>query len=123
MKNLFKDDIADDVGFCCGIKFDDDDQPILADGSDGVNGIGNGVTTLGLLKFIELDLKTYKIRMYHIDGTYMLVHNGYPFIVFGRTDMSGHFFPISFILTTYDKEIYYNHFYKSLHKILVIVKI
>ena len=123
MKYLFKDVIAHYLGYCFGIKFNDDGQLILEDGSDGVNGIVIGVTTLDLLKFIELDLKTYKIRMYHIDGTYMLVHNGYPFIVFGRTDMSGHFFPISFILTTYDKEIYYNHFYKSLHKILVIVKI
>ena len=96
MKNLFKDDVADDVGFCFGINFDYDGQPILADGSDGVNYIGIGVTTLGLLKFIELDLKPYTIRMYHIDWTYRLVQNGYPLIILGRTDISGHFFPIAF---------------------------
>ena len=49
MKDLFKDDIADDLGFCFGIKFDDDGQSILADGSDGVNVIGIGVTTLGMM--------------------------------------------------------------------------
>ena len=76
MKNLFKDDLDDDDCFCFGIKFDDDGQPILEDGSDGVNSIVIGVTTLDLLKFNEFDLKTNTIRLYHIDGTYRLVQNG-----------------------------------------------
>ena len=71
IKSLFNDDIDDDIGFCFGIKFDYDGQPILA------------------------------------DGTYM----------------SGHFSQIAFMLTNYDEEIDYSHFYKYLHEILVKVKI
>ena len=39
-----KEDIADGLGFCFGIKFDENGQPILADGCDGVIGIVIGVT-------------------------------------------------------------------------------
>ena len=46
--------------------------------------IGIGLTTVGLLKFIELDFKAYTIRFYYIDWTYRLVQNGYPLIVFGK---------------------------------------
>ena len=76
MKYLFKDVIAHYLGYCFGIKFNDDGQLILEDGSDGVNGIVIGVTTLDLLKFIEFDLIPYTIRLNYIDGMHRLVQNG-----------------------------------------------
>ena len=50
------------------------------------------------------------------------MQNGYPLIVFSRTDMSGHFFPIAFMVTTYEKEIDFRQFYKLLASLQIRIR-
>jgi hypothetical protein len=46
-----------------------------------------GLTSLALLKKVSLDREHQTV--FHIDGTYKIVRNRFPLIVFGRSDVSG----------------------------------
>ena len=51
---------------------------------------------------------------YHIDGTYKLIRNQFPLLVFGRTEKQNKFHLIAFCITSHEKEEDFVHFYNGL---------
>lgn len=45
-----------------------------------------------------------KTGMFHIDGTYKLIKNGFPVIVLGVSDIQGVFHPIAFCISSNEDE-------------------
>ena len=63
-----------------------------------------------LLSYLDSNL----LGCYHVDGTYKLIRNKFPFIVFGRTDKQNQFHVIAFCITSHEKEEDFNRFYQGL---------
>ena len=42
--------------------------------------------------------------VFHIDGTYKLIQNRFPVMVFGVSDIAGEFHPIAYCITSHEKE-------------------
>ena len=53
----------------------------------------------------------------HIDGTYKITRNGFPLVVYGVTDIQGHFHPICFFVSSHENESDYKCFYDGLIKL------
>jgi hypothetical protein len=102
--------INPDKPFCFGSK--------MGDGSE-TNHLRVGISTIKLLKNIYQVSLDHEY-MYHIDTTYKLTKNGFPFIVFGYTDKSGHFFVIAFMLISHEEAVDFEWFYLSLKDIYKI---
>ncbi len=82
-KYLYRDDLGEDDPFMFGVTLDSEGKPHLDDGSSPEKALHVGITTKRLLREgVALD-----DALYHIDGTYKLVINGFPFIVFARSDL------------------------------------
>jgi hypothetical protein len=84
----------------------------MGDGSDD-NHLRIGISTITLLKNI-LRISADYDYMFHIDTTYKLTKNGFPFLVFGLTDKSGHFFVLAFMLISHEETVDFEWFYNSL---------
>ena len=52
--------------------------------------------------------------VFHIDGTYKLIRNGFPLIVFGVSDIQGSFPPIAFCVTSNEEVDDFTEFYKGI---------
>ena len=52
--------------------------------------------------------------VFHIDGTYKLVRNGFPIVVFGVSYIQGSFHPIAFCITSNEEEKDFTEFYKGI---------
>lgn len=68
------------------------------------------VTTKKLLSNLDSNL----CGSYHIDATYKLVKNGFPLLVFARTDAEHKIHPIAFCLSSHEQESDFNEFYRGL---------
>lgn len=79
----------------------------LGDGSDASH-FHLGITTKNLLKNIEI------CGMFHLDCTYKVLKYGFPLIVYGVTDITRKFHPISFMITSHEQENDFTHFWKSM---------
>jgi len=55
--------------------------------------------------------------VFHIDGTYKLIQNRFPVMVFGITDIAGEFHPIAYCITSHEKEEDFVEFFTSLQKL------
>lgn len=69
------------------------------------------LTSVALLRRCEMK------GVFHIDGTYKLVRNGFPVIVFGVSDIIGTFHPIAFCITSNEQEPDFTKFYEALIKL------
>jgi hypothetical protein len=67
------------------------------------------LTSIALMKNIE-----YGGGVFHIDGTHGIVKNRFPLVVFGITDRQGHFFPIAFMLTSFETSYDFDLFYEEI---------
>ncbi|CAF1111655.1 unnamed protein product [Brachionus calyciflorus] len=68
------------------------------------------VTTKKLLTNLDSNLP----GCYHIDATYKLVKNGFPLLVFARTDAEHKIHPIAFCLSSHEQEKDFSEFYTGL---------
>jgi hypothetical protein len=70
----------------------------------------------------KLFLNFYKFFLkgcYHIDCTYKCMRQGFPLLIFGRTDMSGHFHPISFSIVSHENREDFTKVYKALKNLAI----
>ena len=81
----------------------------IGDGSDTDHLLLN-FTSLSWLHNIEAFKDHYAI--FHVDGTYKIIKNRFPVIVFGRSDVSGQFHPISIAIVSHETEDDYCAFFK-----------
>ena len=55
--------------------------------------------------------------VFHIDGTYKIIKNRFPLLVFGITDLRRTFHPIVFNITSHETESDFIYFYKNIIKL------
>ena len=65
-----------------------------------------------MLSYFEIN----SFPIFHIDNTYQINKARYPLLAFGRTDYSGHFFPIAMALIGREKALDFIWFFTSLKK-------
>ena len=68
------------------------------------------ITALNWLTWLNSFVEYHQI--YHCDGTYKIVRNRFPVIVFGRSDVSGQFHPIAIALTSRETADDYEYFFR-----------
>ena len=102
-----REDLEDDDAFCFNVEFDDSDEVILGDGSDE-NHLHVCITSRKLMSNIESK------GVHHIDGTYRITIYGFPLIVYGASDQCGKFHPICYMITSHEKQVDFEHFYRGL---------
>ena len=108
----YSDLLADDEMFFYGFKYDKNGDPIVGDGSDSIH-FRALVTTKKMIRFMDEKLSDLP-SMFHIDSTFKITKNGFPLVVFGRSDINRQFRPIAFMLTSHEKECDYLFFYECL---------
>ena len=81
----------------------------LADGSDDDH-LRICMTSKALLR--HLDSFPEHHRVFHVDGTYKLIKNRFPLIVFGRSDLQGQFHLIAICITSHETADDYAFFFK-----------
>ena len=64
-----------------------------------------------------------EVGVFHIDGTYKLMKNGFPTVVFGITDLSRRFHPICFYITSHEETSDFENFYMGLKDLAFLLKI
>lgn len=90
----------------------DSNGVVLGNGSDQ-NHLHICLTTTKLLTNLDSNLP----GCYHVDGTYKLIRNKFPLIVFGRTDKQNQFHLIAFCITSHEKEEDFFRFFQGLKKL------
>ena len=50
--------------------------------------------------------------VFHIDGTYKLIKNRFPVLVYGRSDVNGQFHLISIAIVSHENQELFSHFFK-----------
>ena len=81
----------------------------LGNGSDEAH-FHLGFTTLELLKRIN---EFQNRGCFHEDATYKILKYSYPLIVFGFSDISRKFYPVSFMFTSHEETADFDHFHRS----------
>ena len=64
-----------------------------------------------MLSSKKLMMNCEKRGVFHIDGTYKLLKNGFPLVVIGVSDIRGQFHPIAFCITSNEEEGDFTEFY------------
>ncbi|CAF0708035.1 unnamed protein product [Brachionus calyciflorus] len=108
-KNQFYDNIDENRPFFFNVDKDKNGEILIGNGSDERH-LHICLTSLELLKNLDSNLS----GSYHIDGTYKLIRNRFPLLVFGRTDMDGKFHLIALCITSHEKECDFLRFYNGL---------
>jgi len=85
---------------------------VVGDGSDDDH-FNMMLTSKKLLEMLDSNIE----GMFHIDGTYKLTKEGFPIIIFGKTDFDHHFHPIALSISSHETEADFIYFYKGLQKI------
>ena len=106
--------------FVFGTKFDDEGKPIVGNGTVG-NHLNILMTSLALLKRLDTTNQD-QVSIFHIDGNYRITRNKFPLVIFGRTDISRHFHPIVFFLTSHEQEVDFAYFYAQLKMLVDVLK-
>ena len=104
LKNQYHKDIADDEPFYFNLK--KERKHLIGDGSDEIH-LNIMLTSVAMMRKCE-----YK-GVFHIDGTYKLIKNRFPVMVFGISDIRGKFFlhqpfpPLTFFSFCSSECVYY----------------
>ena len=114
--NVYHPELNDDDFFYFNINFDENDQPIIGNGSDNSH-LNIMVSSKNLLNNLQC------IGVNHLDGTYKITTNGFPLVVYGVSDIQGHFHPICFMLTSHETETDFKYFFDGLIKQAEIMNI
>ena len=101
---LYHENIGESEAFFFNVKKSSTDKVLLQNGSPTQHA-HIMLTSVALIKRCEMK------GVFHIDGTYKLVRNGFPVIVFGISDLQGTFHPIAFCITSNEEEVDFTEFY------------
>ena len=93
--------------FFYNVAFDSSGLPVLGNGSDS-NHLNIQITSKRLMENLSNN------GIHHIDGTYRITTHGFPLIVYGLSDQVGRFHPVSFMITSHEKEEDFDVFYQGL---------
>ena len=104
--NIFSEEIEEHKPFFFYLKFNHKDEIVLNTGSNE-NHLYILMTTKYLFRKIDQNFD----GCFHIDATYKLIRNGFPLIVFGKTDFQHKLHPIAFCISSHEQEEDYKHFY------------
>ncbi|CAF0849063.1 unnamed protein product [Brachionus calyciflorus] len=94
-QNLYKEGIEENKPFFFSV----DDELKLGDGSNEEH-LNICISSLKLLSNLDSSIP----GAYHIDGTYKLIKNRFPLIVFGKTDMNQKLHVLAFCITSHEQE-------------------
>ena len=83
---MYYPNIPEENFFFFGYELDQDGEPIV-----DPNNFRVAFTSKKILSYFNIN----SFPIYHIDNTYSVNNYRYPLLAFGRTDFSGHFFPVS----------------------------
>ena len=119
--HVYSDTLLEDEMFFFGLKYDQKNEPIIHDGS-AENHFRVCVTTKKMLRLLDQTLTDFP-SMFHIDSTFKINKNGFPLVVFGRSDIHRQFHSIAFMLTSHEKECDYFYFYNALVRIANVLNI
>ena len=92
--------------FFFNFKRNEDNKIVVGDSSDDDH-FNVMLTSKKLLEMLDSN----------IDGTYKLTKEGFPIIVFAKTDFDHHFHPIALSISSHETEADFIYFYKGLQKI------
>ena len=84
-------------------------------------GTDNNHTFLFLTSKTLLCMATNSEAIYHIDCTYKIVVNRFPVLIFGRSDLSGQFFPMVVCLMSHETTEDFSMFYRLLKSVLHVL--
>ena len=74
---------------------------LIGDGSE-LSPLNLYMSTLKLLRLAD-GRNQNNLALYHLDGTYRITINNFPYSVFGCSDMNRKFFPIALLLLSNEK--------------------
>lgn len=99
--------------FFYGFPVSDQNKPILGNGAS-TNHLFIFATTLKLLQ-INCDTNNQSnIALFHIDGTYKITREGFPMLVFGRSNLNRKIYPIAFGIVSNEEAYDFLHFFQSI---------
>ncbi len=61
--------------------------------------------------------------IFHCDATYKVVKLEFPLIVFGVSDFNRKFYPVAFMFTSYELNVDYLNFFKSLKRLCIVLNL
>ena len=96
--------------FFFNFKRNEDNKIVVGDGSDDDH-FNMMLTSMKLLEMLDSNIE----GMFHIDGTYKLTKEGFPIIIFGKTDFDHHFHPIALSISSHETEADFIYFYNLMH--------
>ncbi|CAF0897848.1 unnamed protein product [Brachionus calyciflorus] len=108
---MFDYNLKDDEVFFFGLKLDNDDELVIGTGTDD-NHCYILLTTKKMLKFLDDNIDNFP-SIFHIDSTYKITKNGFPLLIFGRSDIKRQFYKIAFMMTSHEQEIDFIYFYEN----------
>ena len=92
-ENLLSDELSSDDYFFFNVSFDNENQPIVGDGSNK-NHFHLCMSSKRLLQNIE------NYGVHHLDCTYKITVQGYPLLIYGVSDLLGQIHLIAFMITS-----------------------
>ncbi|RNA18351.1 hypothetical protein BpHYR1_018328, partial [Brachionus plicatilis] len=90
-------------------------EPIVCNGENADNSFRIGMTSKKLLSFVR-DM-VLRNMIFHLDCTYRLTKNRFPFLVFGFSDLNGQFHPIAFTLISHERFGDFDWFFGALKNV------
>ena len=96
-ENIFTGEEDDDQVFFFNVKRNENGKVLLQNGSST-----NHAHIMMSSKKLMQNCK--KEGMFHLDGTYKLIKNGFPVLIFGISDIQGSFHPIAICITSNEEE-------------------
>ncbi|RNA06074.1 hypothetical protein BpHYR1_032852 [Brachionus plicatilis] len=116
-KHVFNYDLDDIVPFFFGYSLDDFNEPIIGNGDNQENAFRIGITSKKLINQIPALL--VKNMVFHLDCTYKLTKNRFPFLVFGFSDFSGQFHPVAYALISHETGSDFDWFFGALKNLFI----
>ncbi|CAF0999539.1 unnamed protein product [Brachionus calyciflorus] len=111
--HLYYPTIDPNVPFFFGFPVSDQNKPILGNGAS-TNHLFIFATTLKLLQ-INCDTNNQSnIALFHIDGTYKITREGFPMLVFGRSNLNRKIYPFAFGIVSNEEAYDFLHFFQSI---------
>ena len=106
---MFTSDLKEDDPFFFNLNFNEHGELILGEGTNQAH--------LNLIMASKYSLSMLsKGGTGHTDATYKITTTGFNLIIFGVTDIRGHFHPASFMISSHETEDDFKHLYEGIKK-------
>ncbi|CAF1101211.1 unnamed protein product, partial [Brachionus calyciflorus] len=120
-KYAFNNEMEEIMPFFFGLNHDEFNEPLVGNGESQENAFRIGITSKKLINQIPMLL--VKNLVFHLDCTYKLTKNRFPFMVFGFSDFSGQFHPVAFALVSHESSSDFDWFFGSIKNLFMTLGI